>query len=99
MAAAGLTVLFLILLVVAAFGPLLENNLIFLMGVPGSFRPLFLLAPVIILLALGMLALAVMGWKGKYWAVWRKVYFSLLTLAALGCAVWLVTSGSLAALG
>jgi len=98
MAVAGLMILFLIVLVVAFFGMVMENNYIFLVGVPGSYRPAFLLPPLIFLLTLAMIALAVAGWKGAYWSTWRKVYFSVLTLCAVGCVVWLVTSGSLTAI-
>ena len=64
MAVAGLMFLFVVVLVVAFFGMVLENNYIFLMGVPGNLRPLFLLPPLIILLVLAMVVLAVLGWKG-----------------------------------
>lgn len=97
-AVAGLMFLFMVVMAVAFFGMVMENNYIFLMGVPGNYRPLFLLPPLILLLVLGMVVLAVLGWRGTYWSTWRKVYFSLLTLCAVGCAVWLVGSGSLAAI-
>ncbi|MBN1373607.1 MAG: alpha/beta fold hydrolase [Anaerolineaceae bacterium] len=98
MVVAGLMFLFMVVIAIAFFGMVMENDYIFLMGVPGGFRPLFLLPPLIIVLVMAMVVLAVLGWKGTYWNTWRKVYFSVLTLCAVGCAVWLVGSGSLTAI-
>jgi hypothetical protein len=38
---------------------------------------------VVSLLTAGMVAVTFLIWVGKYWPVWRRVYYSLLSLSAL----------------
>lgn len=99
-ALAGLIALvFCVALLAALVSVIASNNLMILyLGVPGSIRWIFFLPPLIVLLTLGMAAAAVMSWVRRSWKVGERVYFSLLTAAALGIVVLLAITGSLTAL-
>jgi hypothetical protein len=74
-----------------------ENDLRMLVGMPGSARPLFILPPLVALLALLMLAGAVIAWARRSGSVWGRIYLTLLSLAALICVAILGTWGMLTA--
>lgn len=69
------------------------NDLRMLMGLPGTARPLFILPLLSALLALGMIVIAVTAWARGAGSVWGRLYFSLLTLAALACVAVLTYWG------
>lgn len=69
------------------------NDLRMLMGVPGTARPLFILPLLAALLALAMIVIAVIAWARGAGSVWGRLYFSLLTLAALACVAVLTYWG------
>lgn len=52
-------------------------------GVPKIAAPLFVVPPLLLLLASGMVVVAAIIWLSGYWSLWRRIYYSLLTLAAL----------------
>jgi pimeloyl-ACP methyl ester carboxylesterase len=58
-----------------------DNRLFY--GLAGEARPWFALALIFALFSLIMLAAAIAGWARQYGPVWRRLYYTLLSLAAL----------------
>lgn len=76
----GVTLLFLGGLVLLLFSSDLSTLLV---GIPKAAAPLFIVPPVLLLLAGAMGIVAIILWVKGYWSLWRRVYYTLLTLAAL----------------
>jgi pimeloyl-ACP methyl ester carboxylesterase len=74
-----------IALIVLLFTGISSDGNAVLFGFPASTWPLFLLPWVSVFLAILMLLATFQGWSAVEWSVWRKVYFTLLTLCALVC--------------
>lgn len=55
-----------------------------LVGVPKLAAPLFVIPPLLVLLTAAMVVVAISLWVKGYWSAWRRLYYSLLTLAAVG---------------
>jgi pimeloyl-ACP methyl ester carboxylesterase len=64
-------------------------------GIPKLAAPLFLAPPLWLLCAIGMVVVAVVVWLRGYWSLWRRVYYTLLTLSALAGVVILAQWGML----
>jgi pimeloyl-ACP methyl ester carboxylesterase len=75
----------------------LANDWRVLLGLPGTARPLFILPLLAALLTLLMVIAAVMAWLHGAGSVWGRLYFSLLTLAAIASIVILGMWGMLTA--
>lgn len=54
-----------------------------LVGVPKAAAPLFVIPPLLLLLATAMVVVTVILWVKGYWSAWRRVYYTLLALAAM----------------
>jgi pimeloyl-ACP methyl ester carboxylesterase len=54
-----------------------------LVGVPKATAPLFVVPPLLLLLAAAMAVVTIILWVKGYWSAWRRVYYTLLALAAL----------------
>lgn len=76
----------------------LQNNNAVLFGLPREWAGLFVLPIVSLILTLLMLAGSAQSWVMRYWSIWKRGYFTLLTLAALGCMLLLVNWGMLGVL-
>jgi hypothetical protein len=61
----------------------LKNDMMVVWGVSNAWRPLFLLPLLFLLLSLCMLWECFSGWRSTDWSIWRKLYYSLITLCAL----------------
>ncbi len=72
-----------------------DNNVLVLFGIPAAYRWIFIFPLIAGLLSLAMAALAAAGWRGTYWPGWRKVYYTLLALAAVGCTLLFGVTGAL----
>jgi pimeloyl-ACP methyl ester carboxylesterase len=73
-----------LLFVISLFGLILSNNeATLLLGIPRTAIPFFTLPPLLLLLSLAMLLITAAVWLHGYWSVWRRLYYSLLTLSAL----------------
>ena len=83
-------------LAIATANMVQANDMLILVGIAAKYRWVFVLPPIFTVLALGMLFLAAMGWSGKFWSGWRKVYYTLLALAAAGCVALMAVTGGLA---
>ncbi|MCL4300336.1 MAG: alpha/beta fold hydrolase [Anaerolineae bacterium] len=57
-----------------------------LVGVPKAAAPLFVVPPLLLLLAAAIVVVAIILWVKGYWSAWRRVYYTLLALAALALA-------------
>ncbi|GAB4430917.1 MAG: hypothetical protein Fur0044_28570 [Anaerolineae bacterium] len=77
----SLSLLFLIGLAGLLFSSDLSTLLV---GIPRAGAPLFVVPPLLLLLTAAIVAVASVLWVRGYWSVWRRVYYTLLTVAALG---------------
>lgn len=75
----------------------IEGSNILLLGVPASWGPLFVLPLISTLLTLTMLASSGIAWFGDFWSIVQRIYFSLVTLAALLCTILLIAWGMVGA--
>jgi hypothetical protein len=69
------------------------SDITLLVGTPMRWAWLFALPPTIGLSAAGMLVLTVLAWRLRFWGAPRRVYYTVLTAAALGLAASLIASG------
>ncbi len=65
-----------------------DNRLFF--GISTEARPLIFLALVYVFASIVILAAAVMSWIKRYWSIWMRLYYTVLTLSAL-YAVFILT--------
>jgi hypothetical protein len=75
-----------------------KNDSQLFFGVSSSTQLLFILPLIFSFLSVWMLAANLAAWIRKSWSVWSRIYFALLTLAALACLVILAAWGILTAL-
>jgi hypothetical protein len=63
----------------------LDGDLQFLLffGLPGIYRPIFILPLLVLLFTFLMLGLALQGWFSPAWHILRKIYYTLLTFSAI----------------
>ncbi len=86
MLAGLLSLIFVVGVIVALFRTEDQNNIVLFFGLPRQYGPLFALPLVIVLLVLGMLIFVTLAWRRGFWSVWGRLYYTLLTLSALGVA-------------
>ncbi|MDX9993424.1 MAG: alpha/beta fold hydrolase [Anaerolineales bacterium] len=60
-----------------------DSQFLLFFGLPGIYRPIFILPLFSLLLTLGMAALSLQGWFSEAWHVLRKTYYSLITFSAI----------------
>jgi hypothetical protein len=77
----GLSLLFIVLFAILVGSP----DIIY--GVPTWFNVALILPWVIALLTLGMIVFAVVSWRQGYWGLFRRLYYTITTLASVGF-VW-----------
>ena len=91
-------VLFASALTAVLFIPLIEASpMASMLAVSGSSWPIFAAAWLLVLLAMGMVVTAVFTWR-QDWSVWGKLYYSFLTVCAVGYVVMLGVNGLLTVL-
>lgn len=92
-----LLAIFLIAFVAIAFSMALDNDSRLFYGMGSETRPLFFLPPLFALLTLGMLVAIVQAWSRRNGSVSRRLYNTLLVLAALVATIifgaWGVLTG------
>src|SRR6185369_2517177 len=71
----------------------LVNQDLLLYGVPRLSAPLFLVPFLVAVLTLGMIIGVVFAWRGRYWPLWQRLYYTFLTLMAVGFTALLIQSG------
>jgi pimeloyl-ACP methyl ester carboxylesterase len=89
---------FSIILVVVALNLALANDASILLGLPATWRPLFLLPALALVLILAMFGGALAAWARGSGSVWGRLYLTLLCFAGLGCLVILGVWGMLTAI-
>ena len=67
-------------------------------GIPAHNRTILILPLISLLLTLVSVVYAALGWGGRYWSLGRKIYYTLLSLCALGSMVMLGLGGFLTAI-
>ena len=67
-------------------------------AISAAAAPFFALAYLLLLIAAGMLTISILAWRNKYWASWARVYFSIVSLAAVAYVVVLGFGGMLTVL-
>ncbi len=75
----------------------IDDSNILLLGIPADWAPLFMLPLICALLTLAMLAGTIQAWLGGFWPIWKRSYFTLLTLAAVLCVFLLGVWGMVGA--
>lgn len=70
-------------LVAAVLYVSLEEEIIILVGLPAYLTPLFWLPPFLAFLIIGMLLATLLAWLQGYWSIFGRLYYTLLTMAAL----------------
>jgi hypothetical protein len=78
-----LLIVFTVILIGIIVNMITQNDIRFLVGLPGSAAPLFIIPILTTILVLGMLGLALAAWVHGWGSVWGRLYFSLLCLSAL----------------
>jgi hypothetical protein len=66
-----------------------DNPFLLAFGVPGSAGWLFLLPWVVLMLTCGVVVLAGLAWKQKWWKKPARTYYSLIATACLGFVIFL----------
>ena len=73
----------------------LLSGLAGIFAVGAGAAPFFAIPLLLVVLALLMLMVTVVAWRSGLWAPWARVYFSIVTVAAIGYVVVLGTGGML----
>lgn len=90
-----LTAIFAIALTGFLATALLDTRFAIALAIPGSAWPIFLIPPLLILIAIGMVIVSIVQWRSGLPSGFGRVYFSLVTLCAIGCLVLLGMQGLL----
>jgi pimeloyl-ACP methyl ester carboxylesterase len=67
-------------------------------AISAAAAPFFALAYLLLLIAAAMLTISILAWRNKYWATWARVYFSIVSIAAIAYVVVLGFGGMLTVL-
>jgi len=59
-------------------------------GVPIEYAPFFILPVAALILTVVLVIVALISWARQYWSVYGRIFFSLVTLAAVGFAWFLI---------
>ena len=76
----------------------LFNGLANIFAISGAAAPVFALPYLLLLLAAGMVVISILTWRNGYWATWARVYFSIISFAAVAYVVILGVGGMLTVL-
>ena len=90
-----LALVFLIIFVTVVGNLVFSNESVLFFGLPRATLPLFIIPLLVGLLTVGMLVMAARAWMAPYWSVWNRLYYTILTIAAIGCVTILAQWGLL----
>lgn len=93
----GMLFVFTVVLVMILVGMVTTNDVRFLIGLPGSARPLFVVPPLTAMISGMMLVLSLLSWLRGWGSVLSRIYYTLLALAALACILIMAWWGFLTA--
>lgn len=85
-----LALVFVVGMIIVVFQTALTNEMMLFVGIPASAGALLMLPWIIGGLALLMVACTAFVWMRRSWSVWGRVYYTLLTLGAIGFVGMLV---------
>jgi hypothetical protein len=71
----------------------LLNGMANIFTIPGAATPFFIIPLILIIIALALFIVAVSGWRKKVWPIWAKIYYSFLTICAVGYVIVLAVGG------
>lgn len=91
-ALAFFSTLFVLLIVVALRN---ENTITMVVGAPREWLLLYLMPLIYAVCALVIAVAVALAWRRSNWGIWRRVYFSVLAVAAVGLVVWFAWNGVL----
>jgi hypothetical protein len=92
---ATLATVFAVSLAIAIGLALFEPRYASALSIPGSAWPLFLIPPLLILIAAGMVVVSLAQWRQGVLSPSGRLYYSLVTLCAIGCLILLGIQGVL----
>ena len=67
-------------------------------AISSAATPFFTLPYLLLLLAAAMVTVAILAWRNGYWAAWARIYFSLVSVAAVAYVIVLGVGGMLSVL-
>ena len=67
-------------------------------SVSAAAAPLFIIPFMLLLLALGMLAVTVWSWRKSGWSIWNRLYYTFLAVCVMGYVAMLAATGMLSVL-
>lgn len=74
------------------------SGLASIFAISAAAAPFFALPYLLILIAAGMVTITVLAWRNGYWASWARVYFSIVSIAAVAYVIVLGAGGMLTVL-
>ncbi len=78
---------------VSLYAIIANTNLLVLSSLPGWSGPLFVIPWLLALLALALIAATILVWRKSGWSIWGRLYYTLLTLSAVGYVIMLAATG------
>ncbi|MFN2135362.1 MAG: alpha/beta fold hydrolase [Candidatus Promineifilaceae bacterium] len=69
------------------------SGLATIFAVSGDAAPFFIISLLLPILALGMAVIAIVAWMRRYWPAWARIYYSIISLAAVGYVIALAAGG------
>lgn len=60
-----------------------DSQFLLFLGLPGIYRPIFILPLLVLFFTFLMIGLALQGWFSPAWHILRKIYYTLLTFSAI----------------
>jgi pimeloyl-ACP methyl ester carboxylesterase len=76
----------------------LFDGLANIFAISAAAAPFFALTYLLLLLAIAMLTISILAWRNGYWATWARIYYSIISLAAVAYMVVLGFGGMLTVL-
>lgn len=92
---AVLLMVFTVVFAAVIFTAILDPVYSIALAIPRSAAPLFLIPPLLVLIAVGMVVVSAMQWRRGVLSGIGRVYFSIVTLCAVGCLALLGMQGLL----
>ncbi len=81
-------------LIGAAFYLIASGDLSMLfVGLPSVATPLFFMPPLFLILLVVMVIGTILAWVSNYWSIWGRLYYTILTICAIGYVVILLQWG------
>ena len=76
----------------------LVSEMVNIFVLSGSAAPLFVIPPILVVLALALLFVVIQAWRKRAWSMWVRVYYTFVAICALGYVSVLAYGGMLTVL-